>query len=146
MTINHALSTCGITTTAGRQAFALDEFQNVADFALINDTDVINMVKVMRTRNERGYNLGALQAKKVRALVFLAQDLRQRQLPIPDNGFTPTVLQEMLQIMEASENMDEVAVKQPPVLKQDNWDNWNPFCELFQDFKKCKWRTIGLCY
>ena len=50
MTINHALSTCGITTVAGRQAFAFDGFQNVADFALINDTDVRNMVKVMGTR------------------------------------------------------------------------------------------------
>ena len=126
MTINHALSTCGITTVAGRQAFAFDGFQNVADFALINDTDVTNMVKVMGTRDERAYNLGALQVKKVRALVFWARDLRQRQLPIPNNGFTPAVLQETLQIMEASENMDEVAVKRPPVLKQDNWDDWEP--------------------
>ena len=126
MTINNALSTCGITTAAGRQAFAFDGFQHVAEFALINDTDVTNMVKLIGTRTERGYNLGALQVKKVRALVFWARDLRQRQLPIPDNGFTPTVLQETLQIMEASENMDEVAVKRPPVLKQDNWDVRNP--------------------
>ena len=28
--------------------------------------------------------------------------------------------------MEASENMNEVAVKRPPVLKQDNWDDWEP--------------------
>ena len=93
----------------------------MADFALINDTDATNMVKVMGTRTQIGYNLGTLQVKKVGALVFLAQDLWQRQLPIPDNGFTPTVLQEMLQIMEASENLNEVAVKQPPVLKQDKW-------------------------
>ena len=80
MTINHALSICGITTTAGCQAFAFDGFQNVADFALINDTDVTNMVKVMGTRDERAYNLGALQVKKVRALVLRAQNLQQRQL------------------------------------------------------------------
>ena len=61
MTVYYALSTCGITTTAGRQAFAFHGFQNVADFALINNTDVTNMVKVMGTRTERGYNLGALQ-------------------------------------------------------------------------------------
>ena len=35
MTINNALSTCGITTAAGRQAFAFDGFQHVADFALL---------------------------------------------------------------------------------------------------------------
>ena len=126
MTINHALSTCSITTTGGRQAFAFDGFQNVADFALINDTGVTNMVKVMGTRTERGYNLGAWQVKKVRTLKFWARDLQQRQLPIPDNGFSPAVLQEMLLIMEASENMDEIAVKWPPVLKQDNWDSWEP--------------------
>ena len=28
--------------------------------------------------------------------------------------------------MEASENMDKVAVKQLLALKQDNWDNWEP--------------------
>ena len=91
MTINQALNTCGITTTAGCQAFAFDGFQNVADLALVNDADVTNMVKVMGTRTERQYNLGALQIKKLRALVFWVQDLQQKQLPIPDNGFTPAV-------------------------------------------------------
>ena len=126
MAINSALNTCGITTNAGRQAFAFDGFRNTADFALINDTDITNMAKVMGTRDESSYNLGALQIKKIRALVFWARDLKQRQLPIPDNGFTLAVLQETLQIMEASENMDEVAVKRPPILKSDNWDDWEP--------------------
>ena len=53
-----------------RQAFAFDRFQNVADFAFINDTEVTNMVKVMRTRDKREYNLGAIKKKKVGALVF----------------------------------------------------------------------------
>ena len=52
--------------------------------------------------------------------------MQERQLPISDNGFTAAVLREMLLIMEASKTMDEIAFKWLPVLKQDNWDNWEP--------------------
>ena len=89
MTINHPLNACRIDTTAGNQAFGFDGYQNVTDFALIDDTSVTNMVKVMRTIDERGYNLGAMQVEKLRALVFWLHNFRQRQLSIPHNGFHP---------------------------------------------------------
>ena len=126
MPINEALATCGITTAQGRHAFNFDRFHTVADFARINDDDITNMVKAMGTREVHPYVLGALQVKNIRALVYWARDLRRRQVDIPDNGFTPAVLEDMLDLMEANEGAEEVAVKRPPVLKPDDWDNWEP--------------------
>ena len=38
--------------------------------------------------------------------------------------------------MEASENVNEVAVKQSLVLKQDNWENWENWEPTFVNYLK----------
>ena len=86
-----------------------------ADFAHMTDKDVIEMCKAMNSRalNQQGYRIGALKAKRVRALAHWARDLRNRQLPIDDNGFDVAALDNAMIMLDTDNATDETDVKKP---------------------------------
>ena len=69
MPIDAALIVCGLTNNAGNAkatavaAFEHEGMANVADFAHMNDKDVIEMCEAMNSRalNQNGHQIGALK-------------------------------------------------------------------------------------
>ena len=112
---------CGLTTNAGNAkaadvtAFEHEGMATVADFAHMTDKDVIEMCKAMNTRalNQDGYRIGALKVKRVRALAYWARDLRNRQLPIPDDGFDAAALANAMIMLDTDDATDETDLKKP---------------------------------
>ena len=68
-----------------------------------------------------------MKVKHVRALAYWAQDLRNRQLPINDNGFDATALANAMIMLDADNAIDETDLKKPPKLKPDNWNMESKF-------------------
>ena len=79
-----------------------------------------------RALTQQGYRIGALKVKRVRALAHWARDLRNRQLPIPDNGFDAAALDNAMIMLDTDDAANETDLKKPPKLKLDDWDTWEP--------------------
>ena len=62
----------------------------------------------------------------MRALAHWARDLRNRQLPIPDDGFDAAALDNAMIMLDTDDATDETDLKKPPKLKPDDWDTWEP--------------------
>ena len=62
----------------------------------------------------------------MRALAYCARDLRNRQLPIDDNGFDAAALAAAMILLDSDNATDETDVKKPLKLKLDDWDTWEP--------------------
>ena len=52
--------------------------------------------------------------------------MRNRQLPIPDDGFDAAALDNAMIMLDTDDATDETDLKKPPKLKQDDWDTWEP--------------------
>ena len=134
MPINAAMIVCGLTNNQGNAeadavaAFTHEGMTTLADFAFMTDKDVIEMCKTMNARalTQQGYRIGALKVKRVRALAYWARDLRNRQLPIPDDGFDAAALDNAMIMLDTDDATDETDLKKPPKLKPDDWDTWEP--------------------
>ena len=108
MPIDAALIVCGLTNNAGNAnatavaAFEHEGMANVANFAHTTDEDAIEMCKAMNSRalNQHGHCIGALKVRCVRALACWARDLRNRQLPIDDNGFDAAALDSAMILLD----------------------------------------------
>ena len=48
--------------------------------------------------------------------------LRNRQMPINDNGFDATALVNAMIVLATDDATDETDAKKPPKLKLDDWD------------------------
>ena len=62
----------------------------------------------------------------MRALAHWAQDLRNRQLPVDENGFDVAALDDAMIMLDTDNAANETDLKKPPKLKPDNWDTWEP--------------------
>ena len=63
---------------------------------------------------------------KGEVLACWAQDLRNRQLPIDDNGFDAATLDTAMILLDTDHSTDETDFKKPSKLKLDDWDTWEP--------------------
>ena len=81
-----------------------------------------------------------MKVKHVRALAYWAQDLRNRQLPVDDNGFDVAALDDAMIMLDTDNAANETDLKKPPKLKPDNWDTWEP---KFVNYLKSLRRQTG---
>ena len=52
--------------------------------------------------------------------------MQNRQLLINDNGVDATALVNAMIVLDTDNATDETDVRQPPKLKPDDWDTWEP--------------------
>ena len=131
MPIDNALQVCGVNGHQAITAFNHNGINNVANFALMTDKDVIQMCKSMQNRpiqHAHGYQMGALQTKWVRVLAHWARNLRNRQLPIGNNAFTHAACNEAMATLDIDE-AEETELKKPPKLKLVVTGDCNPVKE-----------------
>ena len=66
--------------------------------------------------------------------------MRNRQLPVDDNGFDAAALANAMIMLDTDNTTDETDVKKPPKLKPDDWDTWEP---KFANYVKSLWGQTG---